>query len=178
MQGRLAPNYGDGAGRWLSTASPSQSSSLRTDQHQMKADAARGKARGDTRRLTPAAHKAQARRLGRGDVTPVLSHCRSAASISPHSRRPVLETLPGIGLHFPAERIRAARGAFNSIAGSRANASRQSLRDKPPYQVAIAEIHHLTNRLSSSAVLVGIDPNENGLTHAKRSFAPGAKAND
>lgn len=37
-------------------------------------------------------------------------------------------------------------------------------------------IHHL--RLSSVARLVGIDPNENGLTHGKQGFAPGAKAND
>lgn len=36
---------------------------------------------------------------------------------------------------------------------------------------------HLS-RLSSSGFLVGIDPNEIGLTHAQISFAPGAKAYD
>ncbi len=37
---------------------------------------------------------------------------------------------------------------------------------------------HLSKRLSSSPSSRWIDPNENGLTHAQISFAPGAKAYD
>lgn len=105
----LPHTSGDGwAGR-----EPKATSSSRTDQHQMKADAARGNARGVMRRLTPAAHKAQDRRLGRGDAPRSLSHCRSAhVSLLPAlSRRPVF-VQAGTGRTFPAERICAARGAF------------------------------------------------------------------
>jgi hypothetical protein len=56
-----------------------------------------------------------------------------------------------------------------------------SVRNRLPHQRSVNRtadrLHHLS-RLSSVSGLVGIDPNENGLTHAKASFAPGAKAND
>lgn len=37
---------------------------------------------------------------------------------------------------------------------------------------------HFKQRLSARPVLNSPDANENGLTHAQRSFAPGAKTND
>lgn len=54
----------------------------------------------------------------------------------------------------------------------------QSLPDQLVSQIAAAPVVHLFLRLSSLPSLVGIDPNENGLTHAQISFAPGAKAYD
>jgi hypothetical protein len=52
----------------------------------------------------------------------------------------------------------------------------QSLPNQKTVKLSTDRLHH--HHLSSSAVSVGIDPNENGLTHAQASFAPGAKAND
>lgn len=91
--------------------------------------------------------KMQDRRLGRGDAPRSFSHYRSAAgNSSPHSRRPVLETLPGIGLHFPAERIRAARGGLYSVRVLGSTPSRaQSLADQHLHKLAVAKINHLSN---------------------------------
>ena len=75
--------------------------------------------------------------------------------------------------------VKAAPRYFHSVRALGLTPSRaQSLANQHLHKLAVAKIHHLTNRLSSSAVSVGIDPNENGLTHAQTSFAPGAKAND
>jgi hypothetical protein len=56
-----------------------------------------------------------------------------------------------------------------------------SVRNSLPHQRLVNRtadrLHHLSD-LSSVSDLVGIDPNENGLTHAQAFFAPGAKAND
>lgn len=189
MKAHPAPNHGDGAGRWLSTASPSQSSSLRADQHQMKADAARGKARGDMRRLTCVAgndpqHDRSGNRAGFiGFPNPRLcgamsraSHCRSAAGISPHSRRPVLETLPGIGLNSPAERIRAARGAFNSVHGFGANRSiAHSVTHKPLHNLALREIQHLTAALSNSVFVRCINKCQQARTNNCHSVTRGVE---
>lgn len=53
----------------------------------------------------------------------------------------------------------------------------QSLPDELVFQCLALRVVHL-KRLSSSLSSRGIDPNENGLTHAQISFAPGAKAYD
>lgn len=114
----------------------------------------------------------------RGHRVPGLSHCRSARTffLPVLGRGRMLIPSWVSGLYFPAERIRAARGAFNSVRVPDCRpAHAQSLRDKPAYQVAIAEIHHLSNRLSSSAVSVGIDPNERQLTCRTRTLCSWSK---
>ncbi len=80
-------------------------------------------------------------------------HCRSAAGISPHSRRPVLDTLlSGIGLNSPAERIRAARGAFNSVRIPDCRpVCAQLLQDEHPQYRALPVIKH-PSALSSSLI--------------------------
>lgn len=58
---------------------------------------------------------------------------------------------------------------------------RPSVPQALPYQHcmdALADRLHLSNVLSSSLSSRWIDPNENGLTHAQGSFAPGAKTHD
>lgn len=76
-------------------------------------------------------------------------------------------------------------GSVRSLAQTRTYSARSNGCTRSPRQSlghqqfinAVADGSHL-NRLSSSAVSVGIDPNENGLTHAQASFAPGANSND
>lgn len=126
-------------------------------------DAARGTARGALRRL-PHGH--------------VLPDQPNRLALPP-GRWPVRFSSSRIGHHFPAERHCAARGGFYSVRTFGANrSSAQSLPHQPLEQIAAAVVVHHSLRLSSSLASRWIDPNENGLTHAQISFAPGANAND
>lgn len=74
--------------------------------------------------------------------------------------------------------VKAAPRYFHSMRVSACKpVCAQLLQDEHPQYRALPVIKH-PSALSSSSVSVGIDPNENGLTHAQTSFAPGAKAND
>lgn len=104
-------------------------------------------------------------------------NCRGFGSgLFPHSHR------------LPASPLRSSRsGSVCSLAQTRtysanlAGANRLCVRNTLPHQQipnALADVAHSDHRLSCVARLVGIDPNENGLTHAQASFAPGANSND
>lgn len=94
-----------------------------------------------------------------------------------HLFRTILPVEQGIRPSHNAERFQAARVRLSARC---AGCSRRSTQSLPAQQFlqGIAHRLHSTHRLSSSLVLVGIDPNEIGLTHAQAFFAPGAKAND
>ncbi len=78
-------------------------------------------------------------------------------------------------------RVSAFAGAprtSHSVASRVSSTARlNTLADQNVCQCASDPLHSLT-RLSSSLVSVGIDPNENGLTHAQIPFAPGANSYD
>ena len=101
---------------------------------------------------------------------------RSASFSRLHSHRQ--------GASLPLCRL-VARGAFASDpaitnSANLAGANRLCVRNTSAHHQSVnafGDVPHLSS-LSSSAVSVGNDPNEIGLTHAQASFAPGAKAND
>ncbi len=126
-------------------------------------DAARGLARGAMRRL-PHGH--------------VPYQFQFAGADAPWQRPVRFSSSRRTGHNFPAMRLTAAGRAFLSVRlrGSSPFAA-QSVSDEPLQQIALSEVLNHPKRLSSTD-LDGIDPNENGLTHAQKFFAPGAKAND
>lgn len=164
MKALLAPNS---RGAALAYPKARATSSSRPYQRQMGADTERGQSLAlgmcrlalavvyaQDRPVLRAGIKAPTLHTCRGHIALGLSLCRSAAgNSSPPSRRSVLETLPGIGLHFPAERIRAARGGLYSVRVLGSTPSRaQSLADQHLHKLAVAKINHLTNALSSSLI--------------------------
>lgn len=145
----------------------------RSYQHQKLTHTERGNSLGLCAPIPAVVHdNSQDRRLGRGDAPRSLSHCRSArAQLLPAlSRRPVPEPLTGAGHTFPAERIRAARGGFLFARVPDCRPARaQSLRDKPAYQVAIAEIHHHSN-LSLGLTDLTVSSEPKGLGNVRKAF--------
>lgn len=127
---------------------------------QMKAGTARGRAPGVMYRLTPAAHQAQGR-----------AHMRFAGSC----RIDLPLTLPrNTGRELRALGIFSAEGrdcnpSLAKISHSQASGAVQGFSDLPEFHSSNSSVRR---RLDSH------DANENGLTHAQTSFAPGAKAHD
>jgi hypothetical protein len=149
-------------------------------------DAARGNCAWGLRRL-PHGHvghvgvrvdlKDRAPAPSKSDVTSLLTGAGFGRRPFPHSRSDA-RFLP----------MRCVRKRVCSIplgqtraysANSRVSSTsvRNTLRHQPLVNDA-ADALHINHRLSSSLFSSGIDPNENGLTHAQGSFAPGAKAYD
>lgn len=105
-----------------------------------------------------------------------ISHWLPFSSLAT-DRRMASTSLMVIRRNSPAARHSAERGAF--IQYDHHGSRRSVVHSTPCQQISrrLADMVH-SSSLSSSAVSVGIDPNENGLTHAQASFAPGAKTND
>ena len=150
MKALLAPNSCGAA-----LAFP-KATAIRSYQHQMFDHGSAGAiALGVRHGQAPAVvyDKTQDRRLGRGDAPRSFFNSHRLAFFSP-SRRPVLDpTSSGIGLHSPAERIRAARGAFFFMRVSDCRPARaQSLAHQQTVN-SIADVPHVQLRLSSKSSL-------------------------
>lgn len=104
----------------------------------------------------------------------------SPCELAPVSAGVLFQSHRRAGFLLPSLRL---AGAVSSRIGRpiRATGSSRSrahtLRNKPCFQHRAYALHFL-NRLSSSLVLVGIDPNENGLTYEAQPLPPGGKAYD
>ena len=96
------------------------------------------------------------------------------ASFSRISHRSVV--LPPDRLVAALAFCRAERAITNSANASGCSPTiRQSLAHHQPIS-RTGDVPHVHSRLSSSLVSVGIDPNENGLTHEAQSLPPDGKA--
>lgn len=158
-----------------STASLSQSSSRA---HQREANVTALLSRGHVAHVGVRVDlKERAPVRTKSDVTSLLNWRgleRSASFSSVHSHR--LPVLPRLSRKraclVPSGQARAYSVRFSDCRPSALN----TCRHQRLVNNRAERLHHQT--LSSSLVSVGIDPNERRLTYAKRSFAPGAKAND
>jgi hypothetical protein len=162
----------------LLMASKAMSSSA-DHKHQGCTQTKRGNARGVTSAHILAAHKPQdwlaSCRAGIAGSLPTPVACRGyGLGLFPHSHRPN----SSLG-RLVAERAFAGALAitnFRDLTGCNRSVVHSTVRQQV-FQ-GTADVIHFLNRLSSSLVSVGIDPNENGLTHGQADFAFGANSSD
>lgn len=102
---------------------------------------------------------------------PQIRHNQSNRLVHSPSRRPVRHSSSRIGLHFPAERHRAARGGFSfrQLGGSSPFVA-QSVRYQPPVNVAVAVVVHLGPYLSKGAAVREISCEPKGFGNVRKAF--------
>lgn len=171
-------------GECLETATAISLRFAALDQHQMKADAARGNTRRGSRRLTPAVVRCV------DDMQDRLAPCKAGFDLlvtgrgrrgsGPFSRIQIPSLNAGFSPSEGQLRVRAFDGCAALFHSRTFDGCRRHLVQSLTHEQAIQAVAHVSHHqdLSKFVASSGSQTSQTGFADAERSFAPGAKEND